>query len=163
MDADGLVRIHDPSKVFQLKYECAGVAKKLLRFNSTKTKLYFISANDRANLVEVDLSSNDFKIREKAFKYGKIIDFVLVNDEELVTLNKEGWVEIKNLLKKDKKLYSNTSSKTSISAGSHSHSRNNSSLGSKTEEEDIIFKLEASSVSSNKRRLQRVHFSLLSR
>jgi hypothetical protein len=109
VDADGIIRIQETTKLYQLKQECAGISKKVLRFNKNRDKLYFISATDRSIIVEVDLSSNDFTSRDKKFKYGKIIDFVLNQDviedielNELITLNKDGWLEMKDLNKKER-------------------------------------------------------------
>ncbi len=109
VDADGIVRIQESTKLYELKQECAGISKKVLRFNKTKDKLYFISASDRSVIVEVDLRSNDFTSRDKKFKYGKIIDFILNQDQiedvelnELITLNKDGWLEMKDLNKKER-------------------------------------------------------------
>jgi hypothetical protein len=109
VDAEGRVRVQESTKVYQLKQECAGNSKKVLRFNKNKDKVYFISAADRSIVVEVDLSSNDFTSREKKFKEGKIIDFIVNQDQiegfemnELVTLNKSGWLEFKDLNKKER-------------------------------------------------------------
>ena len=108
-DADGIIRIQETTKLYQLKQECAGISKKVLRLNKNKDKLYFISATDRSNIIEVDLSTNDFTSRDKKFKYGKIIDFILNQDviedielNELIALNKDGWLEIKDLNKKQR-------------------------------------------------------------
>lgn len=100
-DHEGIVRIHDPTKTIRLKVECAGNSKKVLKLNSTFDKLYYISGHDRSCINEVDLRSIDLKSREKRFAYPKIIDFVLVGDEHLITLNKDGWVELKDLSKRE--------------------------------------------------------------
>lgn len=96
VDASGEVRIHDPSKQIVLKHQCAGNTKKVIRFNSTKDKIYFISAHDRSIIVEVDIRSLDMKARERRFKYGKIIDFAVIKDVQIVALNKDGWVMLKD-------------------------------------------------------------------
>ena len=69
--------------------------------NSTKTRLYFICGQDRSVIVRIDLKSIDFKMREIKFHQGKIIDFEIMHNGSLVVLNKDGWVEIRDLNKKD--------------------------------------------------------------
>lgn len=102
MDNNGAVRIHDPSKTIQLKAECAGSYKKVARMNSFKDKLYFVSAHDRSVIVEVDLKSIDLKTKERRLKYGKIIDLLISQDDKhLITLNKDGVAEIRDLAKPD--------------------------------------------------------------
>jgi hypothetical protein len=101
VDNSGIVRIHDPSKSIQFKKECAGNAKKALKLNNAKDKLYFIWAQDRSVIIEQDLKSMDYKSREIKFKYGKIIDLEILNDRQLVILTKDGWVEFRDLKKRD--------------------------------------------------------------
>lgn len=101
VDNSGIVRIHDPSKSIQFKKECAGNSKKALKLNNAKDKLYFICAQDRSVVIEHDLKSIDFKVREIKFKNGKLIDLEIINDRQLVVLNKDGWVEYRDLKKKD--------------------------------------------------------------
>lgn len=102
VDNSGLVRIHDPSKAILFKkYACAGNTKKVLRLNSSMDKLYYISASDRSRVIEYDLRTIELKNREIKFKVGKIIDFEIVNEYDLITLNKEGIVQIKDLRKRD--------------------------------------------------------------
>lgn len=102
VDNTGLVRIHDPSKAILFKkHACAGNMKKVLKMNSSRDKLYYISASDRSRIVEYDLKSIELRNREIKFKFGKIIDLEIVRDRELVTLNKDGVVQIRDLKKKD--------------------------------------------------------------
>lgn len=102
VDNSGVVRIHDPSKSIQFKKECAGNAKKSLKMNDSRDKLYFVSASDRSRVIEYDLRSVELKNREITFKLGKIIDLVIANDgRELVTLNKDGVVQIRDLRRKE--------------------------------------------------------------
>lgn len=101
MDNSGIVRIHDPSKSIQFKKECAGNAKKALKLNNAKDKLYFIWAQDRSVVIEQDLKTMDYKSREIKFKHGKIIDIEILNDRQLVILTKDGWVEFRDLQKKE--------------------------------------------------------------
>lgn len=96
------MRLHDPSKAILFKkYACAGNNTKVLKMNSTKDKLYYICASDRSRIIEYDLKSIELKNREIKFKFGKIIDLEIVDDLELVTLNKDGVVQIRDLRKKD--------------------------------------------------------------
>lgn len=96
--------MHDPTKTVTLKQQCAGNSKKVIRFDTKKEKIYFISAHDRSVIIEIDLKSMEMRTKERKYKYGKIIDFVLSNnDTYLVTLNKDGWVEFKDLNKPDPK------------------------------------------------------------
>lgn len=95
------MRIHDPTKSIQFKKECAGNDKKVMKLSSAKDKLYFISANDRSIIIEYDLRSIDLKNREIKFKYGKIVDFELLDDRELASLNKEGWIQTRDLKRKE--------------------------------------------------------------
>lgn len=101
VDNSGIVRIHDPSKSITFKKECAGNAKKALKLNVTKDKLYFVWAQDRSVVIEIDLKSIDHKCREIRFKNGKLIDLEILNDRQLVVLSKDGWVEFRDLKKKD--------------------------------------------------------------
>lgn len=64
-------------------------------------KLYYISASDRSRVIEYDLRSIELKNREIKFKLGKIIDLEIVNEYDLITLNKDGVVQIRDLRKKD--------------------------------------------------------------
>lgn len=101
MDNSGKVRVGDSKKMTELKAECSGNNRKVVRLNSTGDKMYFVSASDRSVVVECDLSSLEIKLKEIKFKYGKIIDLVILADRFILTLNKEGKVEIKDLLRKD--------------------------------------------------------------
>lgn len=101
VDNSGIVRIHDPSKSIQFKKECSGNSKKILKLSNNKDKLYFIWAQDRSVVIEIDLRSIDFKSREIRFTHGKIIDLEILGDRQLAVLNKEGWVEMRDLKKKE--------------------------------------------------------------
>lgn len=98
VDNSGYVRVHEPGRAKPtLVGESAGSSKKVLRFNKEKTKLYFISANDRSAVVEVDLKAIDLnKKKERRFLHGKIIDIQVVN-KLLVALSKDGFVEFLDL------------------------------------------------------------------
>lgn len=101
VDNSGKVRIGDTSKQVELKAECAGLDRKVVKFNKKLDKMFFVSANDRSLVVEVDLTTLDLKLKEHRFKNGKIIDLDLADDRFLVVLNKEGKVEIKDLERKE--------------------------------------------------------------
>jgi DNA polymerase III alpha subunit len=160
VDADGFVRIQEHVKTYQLKQECAGISKKVLRFNKNKDRLYFISASDRSVIVEVDLGSNDFTSREKKFKYGKIIDFILNQDlvegeelNELITLNKDGWLEIKDLNKKERQpkkrlLGSNSSVRGSVNGEAKSMKTDDEVM---EEVEDVRFQIKGGRLRSSQR------------
>lgn len=101
MDNSGKVRVGDSKKLTELKAECSGNNRKVVRLNSKGDKMYFVSASDRSIIVECDLSSLEIKLKEIKFKYGKIIDLAIIADRYILTLNKEGKVEIKDLLRKE--------------------------------------------------------------
>ena len=101
MDNSGKIRVGDSKKMTELKAECSGNNKKVVRLNSAGDKMYFVSASDRSVVVECDLSSLEIKLKEYKFKYGKIIDLAILEERFILTLNKEGKVEIKDMLRKE--------------------------------------------------------------
>jgi hypothetical protein len=101
VDSSGKVRIGDSKKMTDLKAECSGNNRKVVRMNRNNDRMYFVSASDRSVVVECDLSSLEIKLKEIKFKYGKIIDLAIVEDRYIVVLNKEGKIEIKDLLRKE--------------------------------------------------------------
>ena len=101
MDNSGKIRIGDTKKMVELKAECSGNNRKVARLNSTGDKMYFVSAADRSVVVECDLSSLEIKLKEIKFKYGKIIDLAVLEDRFIITLNKEGKVEVKDMQRKE--------------------------------------------------------------
>lgn len=102
VDNSGVVRLHDNTKSIQFKKDCAGNEKKSLKMNATKDKIYYVSASDRSRVIEYDLKSVDFRHREIKFKLGKIIDLEIANEgKDLVTLNKDGVIQIRDLRRKD--------------------------------------------------------------
>jgi hypothetical protein len=101
VDNSGKIRVGDSKKVTELKAECSGNNKKVVRLNSAGDKMYFVSASDRSVVVECDLSSLEIKLKEYKFKYGKIIDLAILEERFILTLNKEGKVEIKDMLRKE--------------------------------------------------------------
>lgn len=101
VDNAGVVRVLD-SKSIQFKKGCAGNAQKSLKLNETRDKVYYVSASDRSRVIEYDLKSSEFKHREIKFKQGKIIDIEVADDgNSLVTLNKDGVVQIRDLRRKE--------------------------------------------------------------
>jgi len=102
VDDAGVVRIHDNGKVLALhnKHECAGTAKKVVRFNSTCEQFFYISAHDRSIIFEVDLTAVEPKIIEHRFEHTKIIDFIMLSDTEIACLTKDGWFQTRDITNK---------------------------------------------------------------
>lgn len=102
VDDAGIVRIHDNGKVRTLdsKKECAGTAKKVVRFNSRAEQFFYISAHDRSVIFEVDLTTVDEKVFEHRFQHTKIIDFLLISDTEIAALTKDGWFQTRDITNK---------------------------------------------------------------
>jgi hypothetical protein len=102
VDDAGIVRIHDNSKFLALpnKNECAGTAKKVVRFNSKLEQLFYISAHDRSIIFEVDITGVEPKIIEHRFEHTKIIDFLLLSDTEIACLTKDGWFQTRDITNK---------------------------------------------------------------
>lgn len=66
-----------------------------------KDKLFFIWSHDRSVVIEIDLRTTDFRMTERRCAHPKNIDLAVVGNN-LIVLNKDGWVEVIDHTKKPK-------------------------------------------------------------